>query len=1577
MPISSNLFPQSLIKDIAQRLSSELLEILKQINLPTSSDNLGRVSSFLDRLFHRSPPDVARRKNAAELTSVIEGCLQAIKSQEQCEDGIGLIVKHTDVGSGVFIALEDHPFIISTLAERLYESKISLNCYQHPILAVKGKNIALSFIDVAGESQVQIDQVIPSLRDSLKSLAHIVKDYSAMLAATKESVEKGETSSITEWGQLAATEVRDFFNWLVDGSFYFVGTSMWQQDDLKPSGLGAWRLSGSFQERLKDIVLDDIKTAKENGITLSISKLLLSSPAHRHVPLLHILIQIDPKKDLWFSLVGYLTSKALACEAFDIPILRHKLKQVLAAEDTPANSHDYKYVIEVIDNMPTDEALRLPVRDLQTIAQLALGVFSREDSRSVTCIDSKGRWALTAVVIPPERYSAATRGEIRSIIESQFKADSESSDIHLDSSKKRQLRIYISTPLKKESLKSLPDLEQLGRTLQRATLSWGELLEERLKNETSAGHHLMVNFPENYQASISVAEAANDYYLCNSLTDETPLAVSLFQESGATLPPQLSFVSRGKTISISTAVPTLENLGLEVLDANSYTINDAQTQIHLLKCIVRTFDGQALDTQKFNQSVSPGLTKIILGKALSDPLNVLLRTGDLTIDQISLLRCYCGLLWQTYKIATKRTMWKALAYSPEVSRQFINYFNNAFCPDLNLTIEKRKSQALVIEQNYQVALRKVTDITHDRILKALLVLLKNTLRTNFFNNPETIALKLHSEKVEFMPHPRPLYEMFVYSSRIEGTHLRSSKVARGGIRWSERLDDYRSEVLGLVKTQKVKNVIIVPSGAKGGFIVKTSPAPGESMSALVEASYKEYISALLSITDNTIDNKPSRPANSVLYDEFDPYFVVAADKGTATFSDLANSIAQNSYSFWLGDAFASGGSQGYDHKKYGITARGGWECVKRHAKDLGIDTACPFTAVGIGDMSGDVFGNAMILTSSMLLLGAFNHKHIFIDPNPDQEAAFKERQRLFTMPRSQWNDFDAKIISKGGGVFERYAKEIAITAEMRKAFAISDEIPGVIDGETMISLILKAPVTVLWNGGIGTYVKARSESHSDVNDGANDAVRVNADELRCIIVGEGGNLGFTQKARVQCAQSGIKINTDAIDNSGGVDLSDHEVNLKLLLSPLVSRGTLKLEDRNTLLKDIAHDVVESVLQHNRDQSLLLTVSEICSGNTIEQYRSLIREMHRLGFLDRQRDYMPDEQELDLRVASQRGMSRPELAICSAAVKMWLKDGLRDSDLLNDTELERYLLAYFPKRIQENFRDEVLGHPLRRDIIANEIVGETTLAVGISFIPFMVSATGASIAHAIKCLIAAEAILRTNELRLRIQDLDTANTHSQFIDLWMDVTVALRRAASWLIQTHSEKTSLKDILSLYAASFSNLIPHARAMFAGDELSRFEKRVGEYSLKGIKDVDSVVLSLLRRVHVVLEILWCSREYKQDVAKVASTLSEVLNTFELHTLFKFEQGLSTSNKWEQELADGAFQEIRRELSKIAGLILTKSGNDGQSVADKLLKHNQVQAVRAIIYEVNDGIRLRKPFSISVLPLVAKHVRETAVAI
>jgi glutamate dehydrogenase len=607
----------------------------------------------------------------------------------------------------------------------------------------------------------------------------------------------------------------------------------------------------------------------------------------------------------------------------------------------------------------------------------------------------------------------------------------------------------------------------------------------------------------------------------------------------------------------------------------------------------------------------------------------------------------------------------------------------------------------------------------------------------------------------------------------------------------------------------------------------------------------------------------------------------------------------------------------------------------------------------------------------MALIAAFNHKHIFIDPKPQVAKAFEERVRLFNTPRTQWSNFNPTVISRGGGVFNRFDKEITLNPEIREALSVPDDVPNTIDGERLVSLVLKAQADLMWNGGIGTYVKARSESHADVNDGTNDGVRINADELRVRVVGEGGNLGFTQRARIEFAQRGGRINTDAIDNSGGVDLSDHEVNLKLLLTPLVAKGRISLEQRNDLLKEIAPDVVESVLQHNRDQALMLSVSQLRSTTSMEQYRYLIREMHRRGFLDRNRDALPDEAELDERSSSKTGLTRPELAICSAAVKMWIKEEIRPSNLCKDQSLERFLLSYFPQKVRNGFRDEVLTHPLRSDIIASEIISTMLPVVGIAFAHSVVSMNGTTVPTAMKCILAADTILGGEALRANLKALDTPANCPNFTKLWLDMGVAIREAATWLLSTHGATHSLQEIVNLYAGQFKTLATHSALVFTGKEFSRFERRVSEYRALNAESSEANTLALYRRILTLLEMLWSAREFSCDVKVVASTYSQVLEELRLNELFKFESILETASKWEQELVEGSYQEIRRGISLITGQIVGHGLTHPDDVRVALRSAPGYEVIRSTMTDVEELLKQKRPFQVAVLPVITRQLR------
>lgn len=1556
-------------KQVLGLLAPASIQVLNRLTFVGASTTEANLNAFLNQLFARATPDMLKHYTAPEVTALIDSCFRAIDSVASAPDRIALSIEQQDDSAQLFLALDDHPFIVSSISERLSEANARVVAFFHPIVKCDGIPVALSYVKLTDVAELDASLLVPKLQETLQLLKQVALDFEAMTSSTVRAASELSSGTITTpFGEITALETHAFLSWLADGSFFFVGVGQWDESDnsVSADNYGAWRVAGRFSEQLRTETLEDLKALRQSKLGLSIRKLRLSSAIHRPATLLNIVLAPPRAGGRALSLVGYLTSKAWTHEAQDIPILRHKVAAFLAQEGAAPNSHDYKYMLEVVDNMPTDEALASPADQLRLITRLALGVFSHEATRTLSYIDGLKRRALTVVVLPPERFSAAVQDEVQQIIERAFQAAAGSSEIHLDASKRRQYRLYFSTPLPPNHSGVVPERE-LAKQVPHATLTWEERLKELLDASTDSPWEPSA-FPPDYQAGISVEEAMFDIQCMAELSPSKRMTCALYLAKTPNARPVVSIFSHGSEVSISSAVAVLENIGIEVVRAHSHSYAAASGRIHILKLIARAYDGLPLSPEPFNCAVSPGLAQILLGNASNDVLNILLRRIPITIQQINLLRCYCALLWQVQKISTKRTMWKALAQSPNVSLQLVRMFEWKFDPSLNLPIEERNLKAAQEGTLLIDALRFVVDITHDRVLRALVSLIKNTVRTNYYSNAGTIALKLTPREIEVMPYPRPLFEIYVFSPSIEGTHLRSARVARGGIRWSERPEDFRAEVLGLMKTQRVKNVIIVPSGAKGGFVLKAAPKDPEALPKAVEVGYREYITALLTLADNKYGSTVKHPEGLIVYDEPDPYFVVAADKGTATFSDIANSIAKEQFNFWLGDAFASGGSAGYDHKKYGITAKGGWECVQRHFKDLGIDyLTAPFSVVGIGDMSGDVFGNALMLSRNMKLIAAFNHKHIFIDPSPDLDKSFAERVRLFGMPRSQWSDYGPALISAGGAVFSRFDKELTLSPQARAALAIPDEAPVAMPGEVVVSYILKVPVDLLWNGGIGTYVKAHSESHADVNDGTNDSVRVNADELRARIVGEGGNLGFTQEARIEYSLRGGRINTDAIDNSGGVDLSDHEVNLKLLFAPLLASGTLTLESRNAVLKEVASDVVESVLKQNRDQALLLSASARLSVKTIEQYRYLLRDMNRLGFLDRVRDTLPDEQELDERADAQIGLTRPELAVCSAATKMWVKEEIRASRLCSDKALESFLTGYFPTKVQQKFREPILQHPLRNDIIASCVINELLPVVGIPFVHNLSSLNGAPVPATMKCLLAADIILGSKALRERLRTLDTPASCAAFMELWLELGAALREASGWLLHTHSAQMSLLEMADLYAPTFQTLTANAELVFAGQELARFERRQERYKLLGVTDEDAVRLSLLRRVLPVLEVLWSSREFSQDVTVVAAVHSRLLDELSINTLFKYEQVLESSNKWEAELVTGSYQEIRRNLSLLTGKML-KQGGDVTAI---LRASPGLDSIRATMADVEEAERNKHPFQVAVLPVISRQLR------
>ncbi len=1081
-------------------------------------------------------------------------------------------------------------------------------------------------------------------------------------------------------------------------------------------------------------------------------------------------------------------------------------------------------------------------------------------------------------------------------------------------------------------------------------------------------------FPEEYRVLLPVEEATRDIEYLETLSAEQPIRVALASpvssESGQDT---LVVYSFGQYLTISRVLPILEHAGMEVISERSSEIKPVgSTASYIHRFTIKPRESILLNSDTFGTIAGPGLEAILAGKAEDDHLSSLMLTAHIPARMIALIRTYCSLLTQVTATLSKSTLLQIISTSPKSVTQFVKMFETLFKPGLHPNVEIRRQSFNAQLSEYKDGLRSITDITRDRVLRSMVSLLEHTVRTNFYKNTPNIAIKLRSEAIDILPQPRPAFEIFVSAPDVEGVHLRGSNVARGGLRWSDRYDDYRFEVLGLMKTQKIKNALIVPGGAKGGFVVKNLPTDPKLIPAAVSSAYTTFIRSLLSLTDNRVGPVVKHPEDLIIHDEQDPYLVVAADKGTATFSDLANRIATTEFNFWLGDAFASGGSNGYDHKLYGITAKGGWECVLRHFHDMGFDAnANTFTAVGIGDMAGDVFGNGLILSRTVKLIAAFNHKHVFIDPNPDPEDTFQERRRLFALKGSQWSDYKPELMSKGGGIFGRFDKEIRLSPEARKALSISDAVPEVLNGEQVIQLILKADVDLLWNGGIGTYVKASVESHADVNDGANDRVRINALELRAKVIGEGGNLGFTQRARIEFAQAGGRLNTDAIDNSGGVDLSDHEVNLKILFSGMMRDRKISLEERNQLLKEMAPEVVELVLNHNRGHALLLSLAVERSRRNMDYFQSLLREMSKLGYINRQLEHLPDDEELRKRALHKAALTRPELAVCTAAVKLWVKDILLNSPLISDSALHTYLLSYFPQVLRTRFQAELIAHPLATNIVATQVANTLVNLMGITFVHRMCTNYSAQPSAVLKCALAAEMLLNARQTRQALQGYDSPVRGKEYIRAHTLLSRALMDTGSWLLSSPDSSLVLSKMVQLYQSGYRNLLAHSETLLQGKELEEFNKRRVVFENAGFDANLAHQLALFPHIVTILELLWCSKHSNKDVAQVSPVYFSLIEEFGVRTFIDQQYAPDASNKWESEVLLTSSDEIRRAVAQLTCRMLDLGCTTKENVREVLAKAPRFEQVRVVTEEARTG-----NVSVASFAVIARHFRNFTLA-
>ena len=1247
--------------------------------------------------------------------------------------------------------------------------------------------------------------------------------------------------------------------------------------------------------------------------------------------------------------LGLYTSAAYNRNPRDIPALRRKVSTVLERAGLPAGGHDWKALLNILETFPRDELFQIADEQL---FEVAMGILRLEERRRVRLFLWKERYerfVSALVYVPRDRYTTATRTRIEAVLRHAFPGSTLDFAVLLSESVLARLHFVIRVPGGQ-----IPayDQRELEAKLAETTRSWTDELQVLLVGQHGEedGNRLTARygeaFPAAYREDQPPRSAVYDIQRMEDLAagaTDANNAMSLYRPLEA--PPgllRLKLFSGERPLPLSEVVPMLEDMGVEVVEERPYEIrppasragerSDAvhgrpvepgMTPVWLhdfgLQYVPGSDEptgagggvGTEVDLGRVRELFQDAFGRILSGEAESDGFNALVLGAQLSWREIVLLRACCKYLRQTRLTFSQDYMEEALVAHPAIARQLVELFVARFDPGRQGPDSPAAVAAL--RERLSAAIDSVASLDTDRILRSFLALVEAMTRTNYFQ-PQSpagtpkpyLSFKLDPEQVPSLPLPRPMFEVFVYSPRTEAVHLRGGRVARGGIRWSDRREDFRTEVLGLMKAQMVKNAVIVPTGAKGGFVVKRPPPSTDrvALAAEVAACYELFMRGLLDLTDNRgRDGQVMPPAGVVRYDEDDPYLVVAADKGTATFSDLANSIARE-YGFWLDDAFASGGSAGYDHKKLGITARGAWESVKAHFRALGVNPqTTDFTAVGVGDMSGDVFGNGVLLSRHIKLIGAFNHLHVFLDPDPDPERSFAERERLFGLPRSSWSDYDSAVISAGGGVWPRTAKSIPLSAEARAVLGLEAGITALTPSE-LISALLRAPVDLLWNGGIGTYVKASSESHSAARDRANDAVRVDGAELRCRVVGEGGNLGFTQLGRVEYALGGGRINTDFIDNSGGVDCSDHEVNIKILLNQVVADGDLTRKQRDRLLAQMADEVAQVVVHDNYRQAQALSITESHADASLDDHLRLIRSLERAGLLSRRLENLPSDEELHERRAAGKGLTRPELAVLLAYCKVGVKEELLASDVPEDPYLSDDLERYLPAKLREPFRDQVQRHPLRREIIATHITNSMVNRVGTTFVHRLREDVGTSAPDIARAYTVAREVFDARRLWKELGQLDDQVDAAVQTALMAEGRRLIERAARWFLRHRRQPLDIAATVSHFAPGITALAQELPKLLAPADSKVLDRAAERFvALDVPPDLANRVASLdaLFSGLNVIEVAGAAGETVEAVAAVYFALGARLD---LHWLRDQITQLPTTTHW-QALAQGALRD------------------------------------------------------------------------
>ena len=1444
------------------------------------------------------------------------------------------------------VIVKDMPFLVDSI--RIALNRLGLSPHlmlNSPLKMVRDKNKNITKISSSVDTTIkatseetiffieidrqagkkELDAIKAELLSVVEDITLTVNDWQPMLKKFNSviaDVKKGKLPGT----KAAKEDTVEFLSWLANNNFTLMGYRSYDvkavKGDIKleanlGSSLGLMSNSSGTQDRL-------ISSLNESGREIALGKnhLILTktnshSRVHRPAQLDYIGVKrFDDKGNVIGEerFIGLFGSAYYTNSALDLPLIKSKVQQVCASSGFAKGTHAFKTLINILETYPRDEILQSSINELLQNVMGILQMQERDYCGLFVRRDAFDRFYSCMVYVPRERYNTKLRIETQKLLQEAFGSNEEVEFTTYFSESVQARTHYI---VKVKSTKADINVKEIEKNLNEAARNWDDKLVSALvanKGEVAAKtlSSKYTNFPQAYKDEVLPGSAIVDIEKLERVNFSDSLEMLFYQpleEKAGSRFVKLKLFHKGEPLHLSDVLPMLENFGLRVIGESPYMIKtvDGETFWILDFSMLITGDSD-FDVYTVRSLFQDAFAKVWQGELEDDGFNRLILGAGLEGRRVSILRAYSKYERQIGGRFSQNYIEDTFARYPDIAQLLIDLFVQRFDPNNKSTDSAKAKAAAKLLETIESSLDNVANLDDDRIIRRFVEMITATIRTNYFQvdklmgDKPYISFKIVPENISEMPQPVPKFEIFVYSPQVEGVHLRGGKVARGGLRWSDRREDFRTEVLGLVKAQQVKNTVIVPVGAKGGFVCKQLPSG--SRQEIFEAGkecYRTFIRALLDITDNIVNGEIVPPVDVVRLDEDDAYLVVAADKGTATFSDIANGISDE-YNFWLGDAFASGGSVGYDHKAMGITAKGAWESVKRHFREMEIDCqSTDFTCIAIGDMAGDVFGNGMLLSKHICLQAAFNHMHIFIDPTPDSAKTYPERERLFNLPGCSWEDYNKELISAGGGIFSRHVKSIKLTPQIKKMLGTQKQSMSPND---LIQALLTMEVDLLWNGGIGTYVKGTQESHLEVGDRANDALRINGCQLKAKVVGEGGNLGLTQLGRIEFAANGGRINTDAIDNAGGVDCSDNEVNIKILLNSLVQNGDLTVKQRNQLLYDMTEEVGDLVIEDCYRQTHSLSITAMRGVNQLKEQVRFIHELERAGKLDRALEFIPDDEEIADRLAKNKGLTRPELAVLLAYSKMVLKEDFVHKDITDNPYHDKLLISAFPQQLQNKYQEQMQQHPLRAEIIATKLANKIGNDMGFNFVNRMQEETGATVVEIANSYSMACAVFELEEFWQKIEILNNKISTAIQTEMLFQYRRTVRRATRWFLRHRNKSLSIEQSISMFKPTFVIMTKKLNSFIIDSESAQLKRVEADLISADVPKDIAARISQLSTIFSVLDVAEIAQEDGRDVEIVANLYFKLGVRLELHWFLDQITRQPVGNHW-QALARASFRE------------------------------------------------------------------------